>query len=252
MKKLTLSIFTFFIVLSAIASGGENPKTLKQAPKHNVSTQATTQNAPASPNFPGSLVFDLGFNFLNDEPEDMKLNFFGSKIFNVYYMYEIRLGNSAFSFNPGLGLGLEKCRFDKNVTLATNNEGTAIVPLSEDWDVKRSKLAANYVDIPIELRFHANKDNFRKSFKVGIGAKAGILFNSHSKIRYKEDGDNKTLKSKEPFNLNRFRYGVQGRIGIGSFSVFYYQELSSLFKDGKGPEGTDASPFKVGISLYAF
>lgn len=251
MKKLTLSIFTFFIVFSAMASGGKDQK-VQQAPTNTLAVQSPSQNAPASPNFPGSLVFDFGFNFLNDEPEDMKLNFFGSKIFNLYYMYEIRLGNSAFSFNPGLGIGLEKYRFDKDVTLASNNEGTAIVPLSEDWDVKRSKLAANYVDIPIEFRFHANKDNFRKSFKVGIGAKAGILFDSHSKIKYKENGETKTLKSKESFDLSKFRYGVQGRIGIGSFSVFYYHELSTLFKDGKGPEGTDASPFKVGISLYAF
>lgn len=252
MKKLTLSIFTFFIVLSAMATGGKEQKAHNQAPTNTLTVQSTSQNAPASPNFPGSLVFDFGFNFLNDAPEDMKLNFFGSKIFNLYYMYEIRLGNSAFSFNPGLGVGLEKYRFDKDVTLASTNEGTAIVPLSENWDVKKSKLAANYVDIPIEFRFHANKNNFRKSFKVGIGAKAGILFNSHSKIKYKENGDTKTLKSKEPFDLSRFRYGVQGRIGIGGFSVFYYHELSSLFKDGKGPEGTDASPYKVGISLYAF
>lgn len=252
MKKLTLSIFTFFLVFSAMASGGKGQEALKQSPTNGTTAQTTSQNTPASPNFPGSLVFDLGFNFLNDAPDDMKLNFFGSKIFNLYYMYEIRLGNSPFSFNPGFGVGLEKYRFDRDVTLATTDEGTSMVPLSEDWDIKKSKLAANYIDIPIELRFHANKNNFRKSFKVGIGAKAGILFDSHSKIRYKEDGDVKIIKGKEQFNLNRFRYGVQGRIGIGSFSVFYYQELSTLFKDNKGPEGTDASPFKVGISLYAF
>src|SRR5690606_41302549 len=100
--------------------------------------------APASPTFPGSLVFAFGFNFHNDAPEDMKLNFFGSKIFNLYYMYEIRLGNSAFSSNPGLGVGLEKYRFDKDATLASTNEGTAIVPLR---DRKSTRLNSSHVKI---------------------------------------------------------------------------------------------------------
>lgn len=241
-------------MFSAMASGGNdknnhNDQGLDNI--HNTFSQTATKKTTASPNFPGNLVFDIGFNFLTDEPDDMKLNFFGSKIFNLYYMYEVKLGNSAFSYNPGFGVGLEKYRFDKDVTLATTDEGTVLTPI-EGVDVKNSKLAANYLDIPLELRFHADKNNFRKSFKIAVGGKVGVLFDSHTKLKYKANGDTKITKSKEQFDLSRFRYGIQGRIGIGSFSVFYYQELSSLFKDGKGPENTDTSPFKVGISLYAF
>lgn len=240
-------------MFSAMASGGNNKKSNKNQGVesiHNSFSQAATKKAAASPNLPGSLVFDLGFNFLTDEPDNMKLNFFGSKIFNIYYMYEIRLGSSAFSFNPGLGVGLEKYRFDKDISLRPTTEGTELFAL--EGDIKNSKLAANYLDIPLEIRFHTNKNNFRKSFKVGIGGKVGVLFDSHTKIKYKENGDTKISKEKEQFDLSRFRYGVQGRIGIGSFSFFYYQELSTLFKNGKGPENTETAPFKVGISLYIF
>src|SRR5699024_5290101 len=100
---------------------------------------------------------------------------------------------------------LEKYRFDKDVTLASANGETAIVPLTEEWDVKNSKLAVNYFDIPLELRFHLNKDNFRKSFKIGVGGKVGVLFDSHTKIKYETEGDKKIIKSKEQFGLNRFR-----------------------------------------------
>lgn len=255
MKKLSFSLFALLFSFSVMATGGNDKDSKKdQNPgnTYNALSQSSPEKTAASPNFPGGLVLDLGFNFLTDEPEDMELNFFGSKIFNIYYMYEIQLGNSHFSFNPGIGVGLEKYRFDKDVTLASENGETVIVPLTEEWDVKNSKLAVNYFDIPLELRFHLNKDNFRKSFKIGVGGKVGVLFDSHSKIKYETDGDKKIIKSKEQFGLSRFRYGVLGRIGIGSFSLFYYQELSTLFKDGEGPEDTTTAPFKIGISLYAF
>ena len=255
MKKLTLSIFSLLITFSLFASGGdEKDKTGNErtdSPKNILSTSSTTQSG-ASPDFPGSLVIEFGFNFLSDNPDQMELGFFGSKAFNVYYMYEFRLGNSAFSFNPGFGVGLEKYSFDNDVTLGLGENGTVMSPLPEDWDVKKTKLAANYFDIPLELRFHLNKDNFRKSFKIGIGGKAGVLFDAHTKVKYELDGDTKIIKDKESFDLSRFRYGVQGRIGIGGFNLFYYQELSELFKDGKGPEATTASPFKIGLSLAIF
>ena len=253
MKKLILSVFALSFALSVYATGGDEKgnKNPENTTPHTV-TQATPPKTAASPDFPGSLVFDLGFNFLTDAPEDMDLSFFGSKIFNIYYMYEIQLGSSAFTFNPGFGVGLEKYKFDNDVTLAMTDEGTVLTATPDEWNIKKSKLAANYFDVPLELTFHANKENFRKSFKVGVGVKGGILFDSHTKIRYKENGDAKILKSKEDFDLSRFRYGALGRIGIGGFSLFYYQELSELFKDGKGPEGTGTSPFKVGLSFNIF
>lgn len=255
MKKIILSIFSTFLTFSLIASGGNNNgDSLRSDDNLNKKLSVTnTAQAGASPDFPGSLVMEFGFNFLTDYPDDMELGFFGSKAFNIYYMYEFQIGNSAFSFNPGFGVGLEKYSFDNNVTLGRSDAGAVVLnELPETWDVKKTKLAANYFDIPLELRFHVNKNNFRKSFKIGVGGKAGILFDSHTKIRYKEDGDAKIIKNKESFDLSRFRYGVQGRIGIGGFSLFYYQELSELFKDGEGPEATTATPFKVGMSLAIF
>lgn len=255
MKKITLSIFSLFLTFSLMASGGGEKDNINNKSDNNVKSpfsMSNTSETGASPDFPGSLVLEFGFNFLNDNPDDLNLGFFGSKAFNVYYMYEFQLGNSNFTFNPGFGLGLEKYDFDKNVTLEMAEGGTEIVELPETWNVKKTKLAANYFDIPLELRFHLNKNNLRKSFKIGIGGKAGVLFDAHTKVKYKEDGDNKIVKDKESFDLSRFRYGVQGRIGIGSFSLFYYQELSELFKDGKGPEATTATPFKVGIAFHVF
>ena len=90
------------------------------------------------------------------------------------------------------------------------------------------------------------------------------MYDAFTKIKYEEYGDVKKLKSKEDFNLNRIRYGLSARIGIGNFSLFGYYNLTPLFKDGKGisdisgtPPNTtavknDFNTMTIGISLASF
>lgn len=247
MKSVAALFFCLIFSHTLLASGGNGgPEGLRGLTRVNKTN--------ASPDFPGTLQIDFGFNFLQDEPDQMELSLWGSKIINLYYMYEIQLGTSRFTFNPGFGVGLEKYAFDNDVSLSNipDSSQIQIISLEGLGEIKKSKLAASYFDIPLELRFHLNKNDFKKSFKVAVGGKVGVLFASHTKIKFEEDSETKKLKDKERFELNRFRYGVHGRIGIGGFSVFYYQELSELFSDGSGPEATGATAFKVGVSFGAF
>jgi hypothetical protein len=83
------------------------------------------------------------------------------------------------------------------------------------------------------------------------------LFDSFTKIKYTQDGVTKKLKDKQNYNLNPFRYGVTLRVGAGNFTVYSYYSLSTLFKEGKGPNDgngaySDITNFTVGISLAAF
>jgi hypothetical protein len=80
------------------------------------------------------------------------------------------------------------------------------------------------------------------------------MFDSFAKIKYKEDGEVKKLKDKQDYGLNKFRYGVFGKIGVGNFSVFGYANMTDLFKDGlsQNRKPVDFSTFTVGISLSSF
>jgi hypothetical protein len=60
------------------------------------------------PDIPGTFLIDLGFNRLTDKPNELKYGFWGSRTMNVYYQYDMRIGNSKFSFHPGIGLGMER------------------------------------------------------------------------------------------------------------------------------------------------
>lgn len=209
----------------------------------------------SSPDLPGALRVQFGFNFLVDHPDSMSTGFWGSKAFNFHYLYAIPLGESAFSINPGFGIATDKFSFEDNVTLKRNIDGSiSIEPLEplEYGEVKKTKLATTYFEVPLELRFHVNKDNFKKSIKVAIGGKAGILLSSHTKVNHKYLGENQKLKVKDNYNLNRFRYGLQASLGVAGISAYFYYGLNDMFEKGKGPEETTTSQMQAGVAISIF
>jgi len=156
---------------------------------------------------------------------------------------------------------LEKYSFEDDVSLYRdpNTNGVLVQPIDSlpffqprtVDEIKKSKLAANYIDIPLEIGYHSNKNDHQRGFKILVGGKVGLLFDSHTKIRYKDQNGTHTLKSKEDFELNNIRYSAYGRIGVSGFNVFFEWGFADLFKSG-GPEQTQASYWKTGISFNIF
>ena len=236
------------ICLPVMAGDKENPKNTSKAKLEPMKIRKRN----ARPDIPGTLLVELGWNILRDNPSEMEIGTLGSRTFNLYYFYNIELpfASGRFELMPGFGVGLDRYRFEDDITLASNND-VEIVEL-EDLDVTKSMLVSNYFDVPLELRFYANPNDKKRSFKVGLGFKAGIRFSSHTKVKYEEDGNNVIEKEKNIFGLNRFRYGVTGRIGIGGINFFYYQSLSELFESGEGPLDSAATNVTVGLSFRGF
>ena len=209
----------------------------------------------SSPDLPGELKIQLGSNFLIDNPDSMDTGFWGSKAFNAHYLYSVRFGQSPVSFHPGFGIATDKFSFDNNVTLTRDVDGSInITPLNplEFGSVKKTKLAVTYLEVPLEFRFHFNKDNFKKSIKLIVGGKVGLRLSSHTKVKFDDQGQSQILKVKDSYELNDFRFGLQGGLGIAGISVYYYYALNDLFKSGKGPEATDTFQTQVGIAISVF
>ena len=207
-----------------------------------------------SPDLPGQLRVQVGFNYLLDEPSDMELGFWGSKTFNAHYLFNMRLGKSRWSFTPGFGISTDKLSFDDDVTLQRDGDMIEIVPLeaSEFGEVKKTKLAVTYFEVPLELRWHLDKDNFKKSVKIAVGGRVGVRLTSHTKVKYEVDGNDNILKLKDSYELNRFRYGLQGSAGFGGVSFYFYWGLNDLFEKGRGPEDTAATQNQFGIAFNLF
>lgn len=213
------------------------------------------------PNLPGTFAIDLGLNFPTKKA-GFKTNAFGSRTLNIYYYYDYRVGNSKFSLHPGIGFGLERYKFSNDRTPAyvagpnSNFETLEMIP-AEDVvpfasSIKKTQLITNYLDIPLEVRFSTNPDDPGRSLKISLGFKFGVLYESFSKIKYREEGETKKLLDKQNFNLNPIRYGPLFRIGVGGFSLYANYTLSPLFKDGKGPEGAKINNFTAGLTLAVF
>lgn len=244
-------------------------------------SQSTENKKTSRPDIPGTFTLELGVNQLLESPNKLKYGFWGSRAINLYYQYDLRIGSSKFTFHPGIGLGMDRFKFLSfqqflptdtvewgAPTLAYDNAGnTAFIEASHyiydgdtldqaDWsdtyETSKSMLALNYVDIPLEFRFNTNPEDLARSFKVAVGGKVGYLIGSHTKLKYKENGDQKKLKNDQDFNLNPFRYSAYLKIYIGNFGFFGNYNINPMFKDQKGPAQTKTSYYTVGISLTSF
>lgn len=220
---------------------------------------AYTPTRGGQPNIPGTFVLELGINNGLDAPERFDLGLWGSRTINVYYTYELRIAQSKFSVVPGIGLSLERFKFKNGATLGYDAEDSLKLLLPAETAItgeRKSQLITNFIDVPLELRFTSNPDDPNRAFKLAIGGRVGYLYDAFTKMKYREGGETKQYKDKQNFNLNRFRYGVYGKLGIGNFSLFGYYNLTPLFEEGEGLHENnipnDFQTVTVGISLSAF
>jgi hypothetical protein len=216
----------------------------------------------ARPNIPGSFIVDFGFNQAIHKPENFKQDFWGSRTCNLYYQYGLRIGRSHFSVNPAIGMSLERFKFDNNYMLFDAEEPTgaprfehyALVPAAPYFtpEIKKVMLIANYIEMPLEIRFDTKPEDIARSFNFALGGRIGVLFDSDQKVKYREDDQWKKSKNKEDWGLNLLRYGVYTRIGIGGFNFFGFYNLSPLFQKNVGPDNTTMNTYTFGISVNGF
>jgi Outer membrane protein beta-barrel domain len=213
----------------------------------------TEKKSKGLPSIPGSFVLEFAFNQPYNKPDTFDIGFWGSRTLNLYYMYDMRIGHSKFSVHPGIGVSLERYKLKNNYTLADGSSGTDLIPGSDTYSgIKKSMVVTNFIEIPLEFRFSSKPDDPVHSFRVSIGGRVGYLFDSYTKINYKEGGEKKKIKDKENFNLSDFRYGLFFKLGAGNICLVSYYNISPIFKKDKGPEKTDMNNFTVGISLSSF
>jgi len=244
--KQSILILLFLVPLISIS---------KSSPTTNgVKALREQHRTMASPDIPGNLVINMGFNLLSNKASTMDTQFWGSKSLGLYYTFSLNNEGSSFSFNTGIGVGLEKFALKDNIVVNERTDPTLghiafIETLDDDIDVKQSKLAANYLEIPVELRFYSNKESREKGVYVALGASAGVLYQSHTKLKTKQDGINYKVKNRTDFELNPFRFTAIARFGFAGFSFYYRLGLSELFNSGNGPEAAPAKFSSFGISF---
>lgn len=213
------------------------------------------------PDLPGHMIFDFGLNSWSNSPVGAEMDLWRSKTLNITYLYDLPIGDGNLTFTPGIGLSMEKFAFDNNTTLTStiNNSGARAIGVAQletiyinARDFKRSKLATNYVDVPLEFRWYARPGNYGQGFRVAVGGKVGMLYSSYTKVKMEDQArDPRMVKDRQEYGLNPFRYGIITRVGWGGVGFFSYFELSNKF-DNPPPGADRTKTFTFGVSLTGF
>lgn len=193
-------------------------------------------------------LVQVGYASWMNLPDSIKTGNFPRTI-NAYFMLDFPFkSNPQLSVALGAGIGSEHLSMDKDANWANVKATGATLPFVKpaNLTIKKTKLAATYAEVPLELRFVSDPERSDKSFKFAIGGKIGTMIKGSSRTRVIQSGGDYLLKESSKKYFNSTRIAATARIGVGHFTAFGSYQLTNFLKEGVGPE---MRPFTVGISF---
>ena len=165
--------------------------------------------------------------------------------FKVYYMFDSPFGSSPLSAAFGLGISADNVRINGDFIYEpkpNKGEYARLTPFPDSYHYSKNKIGITYAEIPVELRFVTNGTT---PFRIHAGLRFGYLLQSKRKV-IDNQGKQKYFGYE---NMDKFRIGLGGRIGIGKFAISGFYSLTPVF-DQK--DGTPIVPYSIGLSLVLF
>lgn len=204
-----------------------------------------TENAIRSRN----ITLDFGLSNFNQKPdESTETNLKGNRSFNACFFQRINPEAEHIQFRIGIGVSLENYSFKRDVSPLPISDSTIFSYgnsyKNDSINFRKAKLSLNYIDIPFEVVFQ--QKNKTGVPKLILGTRLGWLFDAHSKRVIDINGSIVKEKVKADFNLNKLRFSLTCRLMYKGFNLFYMQNMTPLFREGKGPELTTCTG---GISI---
>lgn len=145
---------------------------------------------------------------------------------------DVNIGRkSRWSFNTALRFTADNYRFSNKVTLIKNQSGY-LMPQDLPSDVRKSKVTATYMGLPVRFSYMPVKD-----LKFTAEASANVLLRAHTKYKSPK------TKANVP-GFNSFMATVGGSITYDGFGAFCSYSFTPLFD-----RGSDAKAFTIGIRL---
>ena len=165
-----------------------------------------------------------------------------------YITYNFPMGESS-KHTVSIGAGMSHHNyFSFNKILNPYSTDTLLISDSyrDTENFKRAKVNANYVDIPLELRFR-----IKDQVKIGVGFKLGILVMAKSKyVGPNDDGTLVHEKLTYIKDLERYTYSATLRVGWKWVSAFAAYQFNPVFEVGH--EAPVIHPLSVGLTFAPF
>jgi hypothetical protein len=200
-------------------------------------------------------IVDLGFSNFNDKTiyssvetqafaplssaETFKLRNWKSRNVNFwFFMQRLNVVEHVINLKYGLGIELNNYFFDNPEVRFTKNP--TVVTQDPAWDdLKKNKLAADYITAPIMLNINFTPHHGR-GFGISGGVSAGYLYSSRQKIK---DGGH-ISKTHDDFDLRKWKVSYVGELLLGPVKLYGSYAFKSMWE-----KGLDQTPYTVGMRL---
>lgn len=247
----TIKVGTMIIVRKPGNSHDENTKD-----KHIIISNGKGHYKPSnvSTNW---VIVDLGFANYNDktnyasaassgfvgagigDKDNLKLRAIKSVNINIWlFMQRMNLIQHVVNLKYGLGLELNNYRYD-NEAIRFHKDPTSIDidPALAAANVKKNKLAADYITVPLMLNFNFTPHHGR-GFGFSAGVSAGYLYSARQKIKI----GNSRSKLHDDFDLERWKLSYVGELNLGPVRLYGSYAVKSMWS-----KGLDQTPYTVGL-----
>jgi len=241
--------------------------------KHNKWPKFNGHWAGVDIGFNGYVNPDFNMNF-GKEYEFMDLRMEKSIATNLnFFEQNIPLAkNQKWGIITGLGLTFNDYKFMRPTRLSmdsTTLEGYRY----EDISIRKSKLSAMYLTLPVLFEFQTAPAYHKDGFHINVGVLVSARLSSHTKVYYNElnsafelsQYNSETGQYEVVFTgvspndpkehhygdwfLQPFKFEATARIGWNFLNFWANYSLNTMFREGKGPE---LYPWSAGITLVCF
>jgi hypothetical protein len=196
-------------------------------------------------------IVDLGFSNFNDKTQysaaatqafapgssSDRFDLRTGKSVNVniwLFMQRVNLISHVVNLKYGLGLELNNYRFeDETIEF---QENPTLITFNPAKDVKKNKLAVDYITAPLMLNFNFNPR--KEGFGFSAGVSAGYLYAARQKTKQNDDKE----KIKDDFDLRKWKLAYVGELSLGPVKLYGSYAFQSMWE-----KGLDQTPYNFGI-----
>lgn len=170
------------------------------------------------------------------QSDDLNLNLRKSMNVNLWFvMDEVSLIKKAVMLQYGFGLELNNYSFESRNTYFSKNP-TYVSKGTEDY--KKAKLAADYLSVPLMLKFNLTPSRKTNPLTIAGGISGGFLYSARFKT--KNNGD--VTKLRNDFDLNRFKVSYVGELGLGPIKLYGSYATRDMFRNE-----LNMTPYTIGF-----
>lgn len=187
----------------------------------------------------GDFSLPLAYDFL--EHRTWKTHTFGFDALQLGVRF-----NSNFKIIIAAGLDWNHIRLKRDSVTIKPKNSVLDYESNPDARLKKNRLSSRYLRLPLYFEYRTPQLSSGKRISIVAGPELGFLIDAKLKQKTTE---NKKIKVRDDFHFEKFRYGVNARVGYGLAGVFFKYYFNDVFADKEAPGLEDFQNLSFGLTF---